>query len=82
MARVTRYYVLPILRNEYGDLVPGEAIEVASGSSAMFQASIATFGTDFVGAIAFSRIGATEIGDFDDAVELGRYGETPDDLAL
>lgn len=31
-------------------------------------------------AIAVSRTGDPSIGDFDDAVILGRYGETPDDL--
>ncbi|MEW9310638.1 hypothetical protein [Labrys neptuniae] len=35
---------------------------------------------DIVGAIAFSRSGDPDIGYFDDAEILGRYGETPDDL--
>ena len=33
------------------------------------------------GAIAFRRTGDPALGDFEDAVILGRYGETPEDLA-
>lgn len=32
------------------------------------------------GAVAFSRTGDPKLGDFEDAVILGRYGETPSDL--
>lgn len=34
-----------------------------------------------VGAIAFSRTGDPEIGEFDDPVVLARFGTIPDDLA-
>ena len=37
--------------------------------------------TTKAGAIAFRRTGDPALGDFEDAVILGRYGETPDDLA-
>jgi hypothetical protein len=33
-----------------------------------------------VGAIAFSRTGDAQLGDFNDAVILGHFGEVPSDL--
>jgi hypothetical protein len=33
-----------------------------------------------VGAVAFSRTGDPSVGEFEDAVVLGRYGETPADF--
>ena len=35
-----------------------------------------------VGAVAFSRIGDTDTGIFDDAVVLKRFGEAPTDLTI
>jgi hypothetical protein len=32
------------------------------------------------GAVAFSKAGDPQLGDWDDAVILGRYGDVPDDL--
>ena len=36
---------------------------------------------DNAGAIAFSRAGDPDIGEFDDAVILAKFGEVPDDPA-
>ena len=33
------------------------------------------------GAVAFSKTGDPQLGEWDDAVILGRYGDVPDDLA-
>jgi hypothetical protein len=33
------------------------------------------------GAVAFSKTGDPQLGKWDDAVILGRYGDVPDDLA-
>ena len=33
------------------------------------------------GAIAFSKTGDPQLGEWDDAIILGRYGDVPDDLA-
>jgi hypothetical protein len=38
-------------------------------------------GGDGKGAIAFSKTGDPQIGEWEDAVILGRYGGAPDDLA-
>lgn len=80
MAKVTYYVVLPFLRNEDGDLAPGEAMEVPSAASARSRAAAAL--GKYAGAVAFSRTGDPQLGDFDDAVVLGRFGETPDGLDL
>jgi len=80
MAKVTYYVVLPFLRNEDGDLLPGEPAEAPSAASARSRAAAAV--GKYAGAIAFSRSGDPQLGDFDDAVVLGRFGVTPDELEL
>ena len=79
MANVTYYVVLPFIRDDDADeLIAEDGQEAPSAHSAMSRAR-AMVGRK-VGAIAFSRTGDPAIGDFDDAVILGRYGETPDDI--
>jgi hypothetical protein len=80
MAKITYYVVLPFMRNDDGDLVAGEPIEAQSSSSAKSRAAAAI--GKYAGAVAFSRTGDPQLGDFDDAVVLGRYGDTPDDVGL
>ncbi|MDQ0392666.1 hypothetical protein [Labrys monachus] len=80
MAKVTYYAVLPFIRNDEGDLVSGEAAEAPSAGAAKSRAAAAI--GKYAGAIAFSRAGDPSLGDFEDAVVLARYGETPDDVAL
>lgn len=78
MANVTYYVVLPFVRDDDGELIAEEAVEAQSAFSAQrcAQALIAKK----AGAIAFSRTGDPALGEFEDAVILGRYGETPADL--
>lgn len=79
MASVTYYVVLPFIReSDTGELVAEEGQEVPSEQSAMARAR--RFLETKAGAIAFRRTGDPQLGDFDDAEILGRYGETPDDL--
>jgi len=33
------------------------------------------------GAVAFAKTGDPQLGEWDDAIILGRYGDVPDDLA-
>ena len=80
MANITYYVVLPFTRTDESDLVPAEPIEAQSSSSARSRAAAAI--GKFAGAVAFSRTGDPQLGDFADAVVLGKYGETPDDLEL
>ncbi len=78
MASVTYYVVLPFVRDEDGELVAEMGVEAQSVFSAQrcAQAMLAKKS----GAVAFSRTGDPAIGEFEDAVILGRYGETPEDL--
>lgn len=80
MAIVTYFVVLPIVRNEDGDLVAEDGQEAPTAFAAQRRAQ-AMVGRK-AGAVAFSRTGDPAVGEFDDAVILGRYGEAPDDLAF
>ena len=79
MAAVTYCVVLPFVRDdETGELIAEGGQEAPSEHSAMARAR-AMIGTK-VGAVAFRSSVNPSLGDFEDAVILGRYGETPDDL--
>jgi len=84
MPAITYYVVLPFIKTEEGDLFAIEAEEAPDAAKAKFRAYNMTGkkrGDDMiVGAIAFSRTGDLQFGDFDDAVVLERYGETPEDF--
>lgn len=84
MPRITYYVVLPFIRTQDGDLFGVEAEEAPDLAKAKFRARdiVGRVRDDctIVGAIAFSRSGDPQFGDFDDAVVLARYGETPEDL--
>lgn len=78
MGNVTYFVVLPIVRNEEGELVAEDGQEAPNAFAAQRRAQ-AMVGRK-VGAIAFSRTGDPAIGEFDEAVILGRYGDAPEDL--
>jgi hypothetical protein len=78
MANVTYFVVLPIVRNDDGDLIAEEGQEAPSAFAAQRRAQ-ALVGSK-AGAIAFSRTGDPALGEFEDAVVLGRYGDAPEDL--
>ena len=75
---VTYYVAIPFVRTEDGDLAPGEAVEVQSEGAAKSRAKLMAVNT--AGAIAFARTGDPSIGEFQPAVILARYGETPDEV--
>jgi hypothetical protein len=79
MPEITYFAVLPFSRTEDGDFLAEAAIEVRS--SAQARATAARMEGDGKGAIAFSKTGDPQLGEWDDAVILGRYGDVPDDLA-
>jgi hypothetical protein len=74
---ITYFVALPFDRNEEGELVAGEAREAQTDVAARRIASALAGGK--AGAVAFSRTGDPATGEFEDAVILARYGETPDD---
>lgn len=78
MASVTYFVVLPFVRDVDGALVAEEGKEAVNAQSAMMRARAML--ANKAAAIAFSRSGDPSMGDFEDAIILGRYGEVPGDL--
>lgn len=75
MATVTYYVALPFIRTEDG-LVPGEAQERQTSTAAIKAAE--SLARTSAGAVAFSRTGDPQIGEFADAVVLRTFGEVPE----
>jgi len=80
MASVTYYVALPIMRDESGEMVAGNAEECQSATTALRRAETMSRLPGSIGAIAFSRTGDPMIGEFGDAHLLRRFGNVPDDL--
>ena len=75
MPAITYYIALPFIRTEDGSLVAGEAQDRQSASAAI--AAAASMARASAGAVAFSRTGDPQVGDFDDAVVLRSFGKVP-----
>jgi hypothetical protein len=74
------YYVaLPFVRVE-GGLAPGEAAERPHAGAAIRRAEAMSRNEANAGAVAFSRRGAPDLGEFDDAVILKTFGDVRDDF--
>jgi hypothetical protein len=76
---ITYFAVVPFSRTNDGDFLAEAAIEVPNADQARMTARRMA-GTNR-GAIAFSKTGDPQLGEWADAVILGRYGDVPDDLA-
>ena len=75
------YYVaLPFMPAEGGGLAPGPPMECANEAAAISHAQAMSRRDTYVGAVAFSRRGDPELGEFEDAVILKTFGEVPEDL--
>ena len=79
MANLTYYVVLAFIHDADGELIAEEAMEAPNEHAAISRAR--SIADRKAGAIAFRRTGDRDLGEFADAVILGRYGETPVDLA-
>jgi hypothetical protein len=79
---VTYHVALPFIRAEDGTIAPGEAIECRNARAAILRAEILSRIQGNVGAIAFSRTGDPDVGKFEDAVVLKKFGEVPSDLTM
>ena len=79
---VTCHVALSFIRAEDGSIATGEAIECLNAGAAILRAEILSRIHGNVGAIAFSRTGDPDVGVFDDAVVLKRFGEAPTDLTI
>ena len=78
---VTYYVALPFVRLENGGLAPGQGVECPHSAAAIRRAEAMSHSEINAGAVAFSRSGSTELGEFDDAVVLKSFGDVPDDFA-
>lgn len=75
------YYVaLPFTAVE-GGLAPGDAVECPSGAAAIRRAQAMASNEANAGAVAFSRSGDPNLGEFADAVMLKTFGQVPEDFA-
>jgi hypothetical protein len=70
---VSYYVVVPVDRNEEGDLTAGDAQEAIGALSA--ERGARTLAIEHAGAVAFSRTGDPSVGEFQDAVILAQFGE-------
>ena len=80
MPNITYYAVLPFVRDQDGNLCPDEAVECQSSAGAAARAR--ALAASKAGAVAFSRTGDPESGEWADAVVLTRVGDTPADLTM
>lgn len=71
---VTYHVVIPFDRNEEGDLVPGEANEAPNKDSARRRAQALAETPPHVGALAFSRTGDPDSGEFAEGEVIAEFG--------
>lgn len=75
MPDVTYCVVVPFTRDEEGQLVPGEAKEASNGEAARRRAAAVATSAGNVGAVAFSRTGDPDSGNFQEGVVLASFGD-------
>lgn len=73
---VTYYVVVPYGRNQEGDLVAGEGQQAPSEAAARSKA--VGLSTQHAGVVAFSREANLSTGEYEPAVVIARFGQTPD----
>ena len=78
MSQITYFVALPIIPTDGGGFAALEGVECSNASAAQRRA--VALAAQHGGAVAFSRTGDPALGDFADAVLLGRFGTLPDDL--
>ena len=79
MPRVTYYVALPFIRDDEGTIAGGAPVECPNPAAAIQQATTMAAGS--VGAVAFSRTGDPDVGKFEPAMVLAKFGDMPDDLS-
>jgi hypothetical protein len=78
-SRVTYYVAIQFVRRPDGSLVAQAPVECADADAAIACAKTMT--RKQAGAIAFSRTGDPDRGEFDPAVVLARFGKVPDEIS-
>ena len=79
MATITYYVALPFIRATDGTLTAEQAEECPNPDVVRRRA--AGMARAKGGAVAFTRSGDPDIGEFGDAVILGKFGDVPEDLS-
>ena len=77
MANITYYVAMGFERDEAGDLVALDPLEAQSSTQAISRARV--LAATKAGAIAFSRTGDPDVGEFADAKVLWQAGDIPAD---
>jgi hypothetical protein len=80
MADLTYFVALPFVPSDDG-AAPGEAVECTSANAAIMRAAALSRKEGHIGAVAFSRTGDPDAGEFGDAVVLRAFGDVPCDLS-
>lgn len=80
MSNITYYVSIGFQRDEQGELVALEPQESQTSSAAIARAR--SLAHKHAGALAFSRTGDPNVGEFADAVVLFRQGDVLDDAAV
>jgi hypothetical protein len=75
-----RERALPFIRTDDGT-APGEAQECQSEAAAIRRAEGMSRDPANAGAVAFTRAGDPNVGEFSDAVVLKKFGDVPEDLS-
>src|SRR5205807_367526 len=75
MSAITYYVSLGFVRNEEGELVALDPVESSTSSVAI--ATARSLAAKNAGAVAFSRTGDLDVGEFTDAKVLWQCGEIP-----
>lgn len=81
MTDVTYFVALPFLYDDTGVHVTGEPTECPNPVAAIRHAEALSRAPGHIGAVAFSRSGDPELGEFGDAIVLRKFGDVPDDLS-
>jgi hypothetical protein len=68
------------VRLENGGLTPGQGVECPHSAAAIRRADAMARSEMNAGAVAFSRSGSPELGEFEDAVILKSFGDVPEDF--
>jgi hypothetical protein len=82
MTTLTYYVALSFVRAADGTTVPGEAVECPNAATAILQAEFLSQAAGNVGPIAFSRTGDPDVGMFEGAVVLKKFGDMSLDLTM
>lgn len=74
------YYVALPFISVHGGLAPGEAAECPNSAAAIRGVQAMAANSSNAGAVAFSRSGDPNLGEFEDAVILKTFGQVPEDF--